>query len=357
MLAALVLYSGQGWAASWQQAWSVRVSTEYDTNPTMDPANRIGIWRSMFAPGYNLKRTGDANELNAGVALQIARSSNKTLSQDRNDPSVFLDGRRQSDAGEFGLSAKYDEVATRIAEIDNTGPFIADSTRTSRTISGSWNKALSESSTLSADGAYEGISYTGGTYSDYVARSGGAMLRHAWSDHSASYLKVSYVEDKPSGGKPLRRFANAIFGWNWEPTDNLEGTLQFGQFKVSGQEMRKQGSASAKYTGQRTGLVLNANRQVTPSGLGGFVVADQVNGSWSYALSERSNTGIDMGWVKSHFITDIFNRSTGAWLQHELNSFWVVRTNYLHKISEQDGVGRASSNILGIALVYTHTDF
>jgi hypothetical protein len=304
-------------------------------------------------------RTG-ANELKAGLALLIARSSNKTLSQNREDPNVFLDWRRQSDAGEFGLSAKYDEVATRIAEIDNTGPGFADSTRASRTMSGSWSKALSERSTLSADGSYEGVSYKGGTYIDYSTRSGDMMFSYAWSERSTPFVKISYADYEPAGGNLLSRFANVInatLGWNWKVSDYLEGTLQAVESKVSDAKMGTQGMASVQYTGQRTGLVLNAGRQVSPSGLGGFVTVDQAKGSWSYALNERSKTGIDLGWQNNHFVTDIINRTTGAWLQHDLNSFWGARTYYLHRIIEQGGVGGASSNILGIALVYTHPDF
>jgi hypothetical protein len=304
-------------------------------------------------------RTG-ANELKAGLALLIARSSNKTLSQNREDPNVFLDWRRQSDAGEFGLSAKYDEVATRIAEIDNTGPGFADSTRASRTMSGSWSKALSERSTLSADGSYEGVSYKGGTYIDYSTRSGDMMFSYAWSERSTPFVKISYADYEPAGGNLLSRFANVInatLGWNWKVSDYLEGTLQAVESKVSDAKVGTQGMASVQYTGQRTGLVLNAGRQFSPSGLGGFVTVDQAKGSWSYALNERSKTGIDLGWQNNHFVTDIINRTTGAWLQHDLNSFWGARTYYLHRIIEQGGVGGASSNILGIALVYTHPDF
>jgi hypothetical protein len=357
ILAALVFYSGQGWADSWQQAVSARVSTEYDTNPAMVSAYRVGIWRSFFEPSYMLMERAGANELKAGLALRIARSSNKTLSQNREDPSVFLDWRRQSDAGEFGLSAKYDEVETRIAEIDNAGPFSVDSTRASRTMSGSWSKALSERSTLLADGSYQGVSYRGGPYVDYANQTAGLQLSYAWSEYSTPFLRVSNVKYVPAGGGPSSRLASATLGWNWKVADHLDGTLQVVKSRSGTAQMSTQGTVEVKYAGQRTGLVLNAGRQVTPSGLGGFVTADQVNGSWSYALSERSNTGIDLGWRKSHFITYFTNSSAGVWLQRELNSFWVVRTNYLHKISEYDGLGRASSNILGIAFVYTHTDF
>jgi len=356
-LAALVFYSGHGWAVSWQHAGTARVSAEYDANPTMVPALRVGIWRSTFEPSYTLKNMDGANELSAGLALHIARSSHKTLSQNREDPSVFFDWRRQSDAGEFGMSARYDEAETRIAEINNTGPGYSNSTRASRTMSVSWSRPLSELSTLALNGAYNEVSYKGGSFVDYVTRSGGMMFSYTWSERSAPFLSMSYTDSEPIGGNSLSRSVSATLGWNWNVSDNLGGSLQAGQAKTSGSTTSKQGAATVQYTGKRTGLGFNANRQVSPSGLGGFVTVDQANGSWNYSLSERSNAGIDLGWVKSHSDTDIINSTSGAWLQHELNSFWRARTYYTHRISQQGGVGGASSNILGIALVYTHTNF
>ena len=358
MLAVLVFYSGQSWAASWQQAGSARVSTEYDTNPAMIPAYRAdGIWRSLFEPSYNLKRMSVANELNAGLALQVARSSNQTLSQNRENPSVFLDWRQRSDTGELGLTAKYDEVATRVTETDNVGASFSDSSRASRATSASWRKSLSERSTLSADGAYSDVSYKGGAFVDYVTRSGGMMFIYVLSEHSAPFLRMSYADTEPAGNTPLSRFANAILGWNWKVSDSLEGSLQAGESKISGARLSKQGAAEVKYTGQQTQLALNADRQISPSGLGGFVTVDQVNGSWSYDLSERSKTGIDLGWRKNQSVIDSVNRTAAAWAQYDFTSFWLVRTHYLHRIREGGVVGGASSNMLGIALVYTYSDF
>lgn len=357
MLAAQMLLSGQVWAGSWQQGGAVRVATEYDTNPAMDPAYRGGIWRSTVEPSYQLKRTGDANELHAGLALQVARSSNKILSQDRDNPSVFMDWRRQKERGEFGLSARYDEVQTRISEVDNTGPNSADNTRATRTISGNWSESLSARSTFALNGAYNKVSYKGGSLVDYVTRSGSMIFNYAWSERSRPFLKMSYADTESAGNNTLSRFTNALLGWGWKVEDYLEGSLQAGKSKTSGAGMSKQAAAEVRYKGQRAGLALNADRQVSPSGVGGFVTVDQVKGSWSYALSERSNTGIDLEWRKNHFLTNIVNRTAGAWLQHELNSRWGMRTYYLHKISERVGFGTATSDILGIALVYTHTDF
>lgn len=333
------------------------VSMEHDTNPAMVPAYRDGIWRSLLEPSYTLKRAGGAYELSAGLAFQIARSSNQTLSRNREDPNVFLDWRRQSNTGEFGLSARYNEVSTRVAEIDNTLPGFVDSTRASRKMSGTWSKALSERSTLSADGSYEGVSYKGGTYIDYATRSGGLKLSHALSEGSTTFLGVSNVKYVPDGGGPTSRLVNATLGWNWKVSDYLEGTLQAGKSKDSSTMMSKHGAASVQYTGRRTQLALNADRHTSSSGLGGFVTADQVNGRWSYDLSEYSRTGINAGWRKNRTIADDVSRSTDVWWQRDLSPFWTMRAHCLHRIREGGGAGGASSNILGFSFVYTNSDF
>jgi hypothetical protein len=363
ILIPLVFYSSLDWAASWQQGGAIRVSTEYETNPTMVLANPSGIWQSVFAPSYTLKRAGDANELNAGAALQIARSSNKALSQDRNDPSAFLGWNRHSEAGNFGISARYDETSTRISEISNTGPILADSTRASRIMSGSWNKALSERSTLSVDGAYEGVSYSSGSsgaYTGYATRSGNMMFQYDWSERSKPYVRISYTDYEPANGDLIlpSHSANVALGLNWEATEYLKGTLQVGKSKVSSSAgMGTQGLVSVQYTGQRTGLVLNASRQVSATGLGGFVTVDQANGNWSYALNELNRFGIDLGRQKNHYVDETIYSTTGAWLQHDINFFWGARTYYLHRKSYQVGIGGASSDTLGVVLTYTNADF
>ena len=357
LLAVHMLYAGQSWAETWQHAASSRISTEFDTNPAMSPTYPGSVWRALFEPSYTLTGRVGASELKAGLALQIARSSNRALSQNRDGPSVFFDWLRQSDASEFSISSRYAEIATRDAGIDATGLVPVDSTRASRSLSGRWSKALSERGTLSADGAYEGVSYKGGTYIDYASQSGGLRYSYAWSESSTTFLSVSGVKYVPAGDGPSSRLATATLGLNWK-AGYMDWTMQAGQSKGGGGNSGLQGAASVQYTGQRAQLVLNADRQVSSSGLGGFVKADHMRGSWSYALSEYSNTGIDLGWNKNLSITtNNIRTTTGVWLQRNLNPLWGVRTYYQHNIIKGGGADGASSNILGLSLVYTHSDF
>ena len=360
ILSSLMFCTGQGWAASWQQAASARASTEYDTNPAMDSAYRgSGIWQSSLVPSYTVTGTASASEFNAGLALHVARSSNKILSQDREDPSVFLNWRRQGEKGELGISTRYDEVSTRVAELTGTGLIFADGTRASRTMSASGNRALGERSTLSVDGAYTDTSYKGGTFVDFVTHSGGVSFNYAWSERSIPFIKVSYLDFAPAGSAPTNRRYNAMLGLNWKVSDQLDWIMQAGQSRndgVGGSDS-SQGGVVLQYTGQLTRLALNADRQVVPSGLGGFITADQVKGSWSYDMSEHGKIGVYLGWRKNQSLTDNFNRTAGTWLQRELNSLWGMRMYYQHKISGSNGANNASSNILGFSLAYTNPNF
>lgn len=354
----LVLASGQVWADTWQQTATVRASTEYDSNPALSPNNPRSAWRFLFEPGYTLAGRFGESELKTGVALQIARSSNETLIHRRDSPSAFIDWLRNFNAGEFGITARYAEIATRDAGIDVTAQVPVDSIRSARTLSARWNKALSERSTLSVDGSYEKVNYSGGAYTDYATRSENMMFSYAWSERNTPFLKASHIDYEPAGISSPNTFSNTLFaGLNWILSDNLEGTLQVGKSKFSNENLVTQGAATMRYTAQQTGLILSADRLISPSGLGGFVIVDQANANWSYALSERSNTGIDLGWRKSQFVTDIINRTASVWLQRDLNSFWGLRTYYLNRIFEQDQFVAVSSNMLGLSLIYTYTDF
>jgi len=354
----LSIYPSYGCAGVWLQTTTVRVSGEYDSNPTMTGyANREGIWRSVFAPGYTLKNSSEQNELNAGVALQIERSSNQLLSQNRSDPSLFAGFHHQGEAGEFGLTAKYDETATRNNLIDNAGQNFTDSTRTAHTITGNWTKELSEYSTLSVDGSYERVSYKGGSFVDYTNQSVGGRFSRAVSDRSTLFMRVSNNKYKPVTGATSSNISNAALGWDWIYSENLHGTLQAGKSWTENVGSGNQGAVTVNYSGQRNDISFNVGRQVAASGLGNLVTIDQANGSWTYTMSETSRLGIEAGWQKSRLFTDAFYRTTSTWFQKELNQFWVVRMYYQHKSSDQVGIGKAYSNMSGLAFNYTHADF
>jgi hypothetical protein len=369
LLAGQLLCAGQGRADSWQQAASFRVSTEHDSNPAMSATNRTGIWRALFEPSYALTgRTGES-EITAGLALQMVRSSDKTLSPSQDNPSVFLNWLRPSEAGEFGISSRYAQAAIRDAGgVDATGRVSAASTSKTRTLSGRWSKELSERSTLSADTAYSGVTYNGGIYTDYSTRSGGLKIGYVSSEQITSFCSVTGNKYLPANNGPSSSLASstlgestlaeATFGMDWRG-EYIVWTVQAGKARVSGSNSETLGSVAAHYTGQQTQLTMNAGRTITASGLGGFIKSNQVLVNWSYALSDYSNTGLDLAGQKNLSFTIGPDTSTtlGAWINHDLTSAWKVRTYYQHRTSRGGGFESASSNLVGLSFAYSYSDF
>ena len=269
-LAGLVLCAGLSRAEVWQQAVSARASTEYETNPAMSAVKQESLWREMVDPGYTLVGALGAHELSAGASVHIERSSNKTLRQDREDPTVFFNWKRTGETGEFGIATRYNEVATRSAEYDGLGLVLTDGTRATRNVSASWKKALSELSTLDVNEAYTKTTFQGSTFTDYATQAGGVMYSYTWNESISPFFRVSYDDYFTTGSNHRRRYS-AMLGLNWKSSEQMGGSVQAGQSRGDGTGSSKssQGAMTMQYTGQRTAASLSASRLVVASGLVG----------------------------------------------------------------------------------------
>ena len=360
-MAGQMIYPGQSWADTWQHGVSSFFSTEYETNPAMSATNPGSVWRAVFSPSYALVSKIGESSINAGLAFQFARASNKTLSPDRDSPSANLNWLRPSDAGDFGLFTRFSQMATRdTGGVDATGNVPVNSTSTLRNLSGSWSKGLSERSTLSADAAYGSVSYKGGgTYTDYSTRSGGLKYGYTWNEKITTFLRVAGNRNMPANGGSTASRIDTTLGMNWK-TEYLDWTVQGGKSRVIGGSSDTQGSVTAHYTGQQTQLTFDAGRTVSSSGQGGYAKADHVKGGWSYILSEYSNMGIDLERRKNYpnlLIGASTSTSAGIWLDHSLTPLWKLRTYSSRRSNQGSGFASASSNVLGLSVIYNTIDF
>jgi len=354
-------------ADSWQSAVSSKVTTAYDTNPTMSPNYPGGVWRILYEPGYLLTGRDGANELKAGLGLQIERSSNSALSANRDSPNLNLDWLREGEINTFGISYKYIEIAVRNAGVDASGQGI-NGTSASRALSGTWSRALSERSKLSVDGSHEAVTYKGGDFLDYELQRAGMRYSYDLSERNTPFIKVSADRYVPSGGGSPIRLPSALLGLDLKD-ENIDWTMQAGRFRDSEGNSGPLGLAGAHYTGEKNQLILNAGLLVFPSGLGGFVKGNQKKVSWIYALSEVSNAGIDLERSNYHYLEksdipsvalrQIDNSATitGAWMERGLNFFWKMRAYYQHRMNKFVGGNGAFSNVVGISFGYVNPDF
>lgn len=359
MLAGQLLYADECMADSWQQAVGARISTEYDTNPVMSSEHSDGVWRALFDPSYTLTGRSGENEITTGLAMQIARASDKTLSPDRESPNAYFNWLRPNETGEFGISTRYSKSATRdTVGVDATGRTPAVSTSVFRRLSGNWRNDLSERGTLSMDCAYEGVSYSGSAMTDYSSRFGGGRWGYTLTEQITTFISASINKYVPDGGGTASSRSDTMLGMSWK-VENWDWTLQAGKTRGGGNS-DTQGSIEALYAGQRSQMSLNAGRMFRASGFGGFVKADQVRGSWNYALSEYSNIGIELERQKilsTTIGTDTSSTVAGARIERELTDSWRIQARLLHRTLQGGGSGGAISNVIGLSVVYHNPNF
>ena len=353
---ALLFFSGQACADGWQQDGSVAIAGAYNTNPSLSAAYPGGAWIGSVTPSYTLRGIFGANQYRTGLSYLIERSSNTAVWSSREDPTVFLEWKRQADLNEFGLFTQYHESSARASQVNNIGPNFVDTNAFYRVIKATWNRELSERSAFFADCSYENVTFGGGIYNNYVTRSANMLTKFELSERSGPFIKLSYADYLPENAQ-LSRLNTVMLGWNWVASLRLEGDMQIGKTTGVNVPLDTLYGATMHYKSESTGLDLSANRQALLSGLSGFILIDSVVGSWKYSLSEVNTSGIDLTWWKNHYPDAITNSSAAAWLEHVFNSGWKGRDYYMHRISKQAGLGgSASSNEVGINLVYSQTD-
>lgn len=349
----------EGRADNWRHMANVRVATEYETNPAMEDVHPRGVWKAIFDPGYTLMGRIGESEISTGLAVQFIRSSNKALSPDRDSPTAFLDWRQPGETDEFGISARYAEVATRDAGgVDASLPTPSSSTNVTRTMSGNWRHELGERSTFTADAAYEGVAYKESTNIDHSSRSGSVNMAYDLSEQTTSFIQLSGNRLLTSGGGANSSLVVATAGMNWQG-ESWNWVVQAGRARFEGHS-DLQGSIETRYTGPRSQLTLNAGRSVLPGGSGAFVKTDHAGGSWRYALGEYTDVGTDMNRQKN-LATDIRPSATsalyGMWLEHDLASAWSMRAYVQHRTAQDGNAGRITSNMLGLSMTYVNQDF
>lgn len=345
-------------ASDWQQSVSLPTTLEHDSNLPLSATKKQGVSRLIIVPAYSLVGNYEIDELKAGLSLRVERSSDQSVSMNREDPGLQLGWRRLTETGDFSLTTKYDQVSSRLAELQETGLATADSSRKTWLLGGNWRSAVTELSTLTADANYKTVRYDAGTQTNFNNISAGISWNYTWSERIEPYLRVSvshYDPDKITVTASTSDYYAATAGVKVKASEHLEWTAQGGRNRVVARttDTGWQGSLAMQYRGDRYDTALTVGRSVTTSGDGGFVASDLVAGNFSYAIDERSGLGLSASWQDNKGNAPNAMQQMGAWASRELSPFWNARIYYQHKLRSEDHQPDAVGDVLGVTLVYS----
>lgn len=336
------------------------MTLESESNPTLVLNGGAKLGRTRVVPDYRLSGTFGVDQVGAGLALQVERSSDRNISLPRQDPSLFLNWRRQTLTGEFGLSTKYQEASTGTSELSETGLIARDGTRKTQSVSGNWRSAISDYSSLAANADRTSVAYDSGTLTNYTNTSVGLTYSYVWSERSEPFFRLETSHYAPDGAAAgTSSTSNTLTGGvQVKISENLGLTAQAGRRKVSSAGPGVlQGSIAFRHTGQNQSTMLEVSRSSSASGAGGFVESDLLKGGWSYNIDARTQSGIDVSRNNTKGLAANTMKQLGAWVSHELSPHWIARLNYQYRQRQQSGTPDASSGLLGLSLIYSHPDF
>jgi hypothetical protein len=382
LVAGLIFFTKQVFADSWQSAVAYKASTEFDTNPLLSPDYSGGVWRDTYVPGYLLSGTDGANQYKAGVGVQIERSSDPDQSPNRNNRNLHLGWLRQGEVNTVGISANYYEMDIRNGGVNVSSPGLSaaptaaadatvqgvNGTRTSRSASANWSRALTERNKVSLDESYDRVSYVDAPlpFVNYTLQKTGLRYQYELTEGSTPFVYASQDRYVPTYGGPPIRLATGLVGADLK-TETATLTFQSGVYRDSQENSAVHntgvlGSVETHYKGERNQFSVIVGHMVWPSGLGGFAKTDQKKVGWIYALSEDTNAGIDLEKDNYHYLEavnlpDSTASTAGVWMERDLNFSWKMRTYYEHRTYRQLGLAGGFSNLIGISFAYVNPDF
>lgn len=345
-------------AVTWLQQISVPVALDYDTNARMVSTDAKSIWRSKISPNYSLTGVQDLNQWYADAALLVERTSDQSVSLNREDPSFNVGWRRQMETGQFGIRLHYDETSSRVSQLDETGQSGGDTTRVSRSIGIDWQKSLSEKVSLATNAEAKKLTFNGGGSPDSKSYSASAMLTYLWTESVEPYLQLAANRHAPESATPATNLFSAVVGAKWTANERLESNVYVGMNKVSGvtQDIGWRAGVDTRYQQEKSKLSATLSRSVSPAGNGGFIESDMLKGGWEYEVSDRSQAGLDVSMRKNHDSNNSETQRVSIWYGRELTNLWSLRASIMRK-SSSSSVKDASGNVLGLSLVYTPPSF
>lgn len=350
---------GGAQAATWSGSLGLPTTFEYDSNPRLETEREDAVGRLMLTPDYRLARVDGLDTWSLGLGAQLLRSSDRQVLADREDPRLSLGWERETETGALGVTARYDESST-LGALDETGVDNSDGTRKKHGLDGFWRHRLSERDGFSSSLAYNEVRYVDTTLDDYQDLALSLSFERDLSARLTPFTRLTASRYRPLGESEQEASTKyqPDAGLRLALTESWDLEVHGGRDWISGgtYEGGWQGGASLNYSGERMLASLGAERSASSSGEGGYVEVQQLRGTWSYALSDRSSLGFGATWRDSQGDRPNVYQQFDTWLSRELSAFWQARLSMTYKQRSEDEAGDARAHVVGLSLIYSHPE-
>ncbi len=334
------------------------LTTNYDSNIQMVNNNQKSVITYAASPRLTLIAQDELNKFNFDASMFLQKSSDRKISEDRDDPSLSAGWQRDFSRGQFFVTSGYTKSSTRTTELNRSGLVAADGSAISKSVNLGLSYLLTDRYTLSTGLGYQSQEYTSIGLVDYTSKTINAKLSYLYSPTLAAFIHTSlnrYEETGITSGSRISKSTSA--GVNYQANDRLTMVASAGVNQVSSGGRGWIGAYSLGYfLDDKSSINASITRSVSPSGLGGFEKSDSMNINYTRDLSARDRVGADFGWNINRSINQTRNKQLNAWYVHDLSQEWSLRANTQYRTLE-NGSQQADGYLVGLSIVFQYPNF
>lgn len=354
-------------AMEYTSGFFIPASVNYDSNIQMaDSANEESVFLYNVTPRATFVGSDGVNTINFNGSVLFQRSSDERISEDRKDPSIGLSWLRVFERGEFSLGTNYNKTSTRVSERRVTGQIFNDGSAINRSYDANLRCQISEKFSTSTGLGYQENKFSGAGLDSFNSKNFNTQLNYLFSEKFTPFVQFSInrfenetttlnnvlVNQLNNNGTSTSR--NLLVGFEYQASPQLDYSVALGVNRVSSAGSGWVGNARVNYVvNEQSSLTGVISRNVTPSGLGGFLNVDNLSLSYQYDVDQKNHLGANADWNVTREVNDSSFKNIGGFYGYDIAENWDLRTYAQYRILKAVGID-ANGYLIGVSISYNH---
>lgn len=335
---------------------SITASTEYNSNLQYLERNAESAYLYRLQPTYKIRALDGVNDWYGTLGFNFQKSSNSTISSDREDPNAKVGWKRTLESGLLGVSFSYEKESSRIAQLTQTGLVGEDGTAVTRRAVADWTRYLSERLTLETQASYTDNVFTGanalGNFDERIVR---GELQYLYTETVSPFVRLSANDFRADTNRIEYQSLLAGSIVNLSPNLKLRGAAGVSHISTSG-ENEGVGFLNVDYTGLRSVASLAISRELFGTAADFVELGDNLTATYIYDLSSRSSVGSELVLTQNKF-SGLKTQDIGAYYIFKMTPQWSMRMNLGLGNIKGENANSANNNTLGIMFTYNSLKF
>lgn len=353
-------------ALEFNAALFVPVSVNYDSNIQMANSDEEAISFYNVIPRLTFTGSDDVNTISFDGSVLFQKSSDEQISETRRDPALNLGWVRNFERGSFSLSTNYNKASTRVSEQRLTGLIFRDGSTINRSYNANLSYLISDKFSLSTGVGYQETRFSGANLDDFNSKNFTTRLNYLYSEKMTPFVEFSIsrfenetntlnnalVNNLNSSGSSISR--NVLAGYTYKVSEQLDYSVALGMNRVSSAGSGWIGNASLNYViDEKSSMNGTISRNVTATGLGGFLEIDNLALNYQYDVNQRNHLGANASWSITRDINNSNFKLLGAFYTYDISEDWGLRTYAQYRTLKALNVD-ANAYLIGVSLSYNH---